>query len=227
MDIGILFSAALLPAFLLLLYICKKDPHPEPTGKLVKAFQFGVMICIPVSFVETVIESVLFGGEEPTTLFGTTVMAFFVAAIPEETAKLIALWLVLRKNPYFDEHFDGIVYAVCVSLGFAAIENVFYIVGEESWMSVAFSRALLSVPGHYAFGVLMGYYYSMYHFVNRSSNNAVCILLMPVLAHGIYDALAMSGMADPMVGAVCLASAEGCAAGHAALHRNAGVQHSG
>ena len=44
--------------------------------------------------------------------------AFLLAAIPEEVAKLFMLWLLLRKNPFFDEHFDGIVYAVCVGLGF-------------------------------------------------------------------------------------------------------------
>jgi RsiW-degrading membrane proteinase PrsW (M82 family) len=126
-----------------------------------------------------------------------------VAALPEESFKLLALWFVLRKNPYFDEHFDGIVYAVCVGLGFAALENVLYVVGaEDNWFSVAVSRALLAVPGHYAFAVLMGYYYSVYHFVDHSSRTAVCILLVPVVAHGVYDALALSSTVNPYVGGI-------------------------
>ena len=147
MQILILLSA-LLPAVFLFLYIWKKDPQKEPTSWLVKAFLWGVGICIPVALLEMWIENSLFGGEGVSTLFDTTVQAFFVAALPEEAFKLFALWMILRRNPYFDEHFDGIVYAVCVGLGFAAIENVFYILGQEEWLSVAISRALLAVPGH-------------------------------------------------------------------------------
>ena len=202
MNILILI-AALLPAFLLFLYIWKKDPQKEPTSWLVKAFLGGVAICVPVAILELGIDSALFGGGNPSTLLGTTIRAFFVVAIPEEAAKLLALWLLLRKNPYFDEHFDGIVYAVCVGLGFAAIENVFYIFSaEEEWISVAISRALLAVPGHYAFAILMGYFYSVYHFVDHSKKNAVSILLVPVLAHGIYDSLAFSGMVNEYVGGI-------------------------
>ena len=202
MNILILLAAALLPAILLWIYIWKQDTQPEPTNWLVKAVLYGIGIGIPVALLEMVIENVLFDGE-PTTLFGTTVQAFFVAALPEESFKLLALWLVLRKNPYFDEHFDGIVYAVCVGLGFAALENVLYVVGaEENWFSVAVTRALLAVPGHYAFAVLMGYYYSVYHFVDHSSRTAACILLVPVVAHGVYDALALSSTVNPYVGGI-------------------------
>ena len=195
--------AALLPAVLLWLYIWKKDTQKEPTSQLLKAVAWGVGIIMPVALVEKLIGLVLFGeGGSPATLFGTTAMAFLVAAIPEELFKLIALRQVLKDNPYFDEHFDGIVYAVCVGLGFAAVENIGYVFSHEDWASVAVARSLLAVPGHYAFAVLMGYYYSVYHFVNRSPWVAVCVLLMPVLAHGIYDALAMSGMVNEYVGVI-------------------------
>ena len=203
MSEWIMWAAALLPAAILWLYIWKKDSQPEPTSWLIKAVLLGVGICIPVVIVEIGIEFLLFSaGIAPTDLVGTTIRAFVVAAIPEETFKLLALWLILRKNPHFDEHFDGIVYAVCVGLGFAAIENVFYILGEEEWMSVAVSRALLAVPAHYAFAILMGYYYSVYHFVDHSIKNTICILFIPVMAHGIYDAIALSGSANPYIGGV-------------------------
>ena len=199
----LLFVLAVLPAVLLWLYIWKKDTQKEPTSWLLKAVLWGVGICIPVAFLEVGIESVLFDGAKPSSLFDTTVMAFFVAALPEEAFKLLVLWLLLRKNPYFDEHFDGIVYAVCVGLGFAAIENLFYLLKEqENWMAVAASRSLLAVPGHYAFAVLMGYYYSVYHFVDRSPKVAVSIFLVPFVAHGVYDAIAMSGMVNQYVGGI-------------------------
>ena len=204
MELLFVLAASLLPAILLLLYIWKKDPQKEPTSQLVKAVACGVAICIPVAILECGIEACLVGSGGASSIIDTTVIAFFVAALPEETCKLFVLWLILRKNPYFDEHFDGIVYAVCVGLGFAAIENVFYVFEEgEDWMSVAITRALLAVPGHYAFAILMGYYYSVYHFVNHSPKVAICILLVPVLAHGIYDALALSGTVNPYIGGLC------------------------
>ncbi|MBR0195374.1 MAG: PrsW family intramembrane metalloprotease [Paludibacteraceae bacterium] len=203
MNTLLIFIAAILPALALWLYVWKKDTQPEPASQLIKAILWGVAICIPVAFTEQWVQTMLFGaGGSPTSLFGTTAEAFFVAAIPEETAKLFVLWLILRKNPYFDEHYDGIVYAVCVGLGFAAVENFFYLYGQENWLGTAIGRALLSVPGHYAFAVLMGYYYSLYHFVERSAKNAVSILLVPVMAHGVYDALALSGSVNPLIGGI-------------------------
>lgn len=201
MNVLLILASALLPAILLWLYIWRQDPQPEPTSWLAKAVLWGIGICIPVALLEMAIETVLFGvGGQPSNFIGTTTLAFIVAALPEESFKLLALWMVLRKNPYFNEHFDGIVYAVCVGLGFAAIENVLYVFNEEKWMSVAIIRALLAVPGHYAFAILMGYYYSIYHFVDHSSKIALCVLLVPVMAHGVYDALAMSGLVNPYIG---------------------------
>lgn len=196
--------AALLPAIVLGAYIYARDPIKEPFRWLLRAVIAGVCLCVPVTFLEVFISQFIFAGGSPTTLFGTTVQAFCVAAVPEEAAKLLALWLVLRRNPYFDEHFDGIVYAVCVGLGFAAIENVAYVLQSgEGWMTVAAMRALLAVPGHYAFAIIMGYYYSVYHFVARTPANAVKMLLLPVLAHGVYDSLAMTGSVDPLAGGIC------------------------
>ena len=201
MNIVIILIVALLPAILLWLYIWKKDPQSEPTCRLVKGVLWGLAICVPVAFLEMVIQTLFWGVDgEPITHIDSTMQAFVVAALPEESFKLLALWLVLHKNPYFDEHFDGIVYAVCVGLGFAAVENLFYVFGEEEWLTVAVGRALLAVPGHYAFAILMGYYYSVYHFVDRSPKIAACILLVPVAAHGVYDALAMSGLVNPYIG---------------------------
>lgn len=201
MNVLLTLTAALLPVILLWVYIWRQDPQPEPTSWLVKAVLWGIGICIPVALLEMGIEAVLFGvGGRPSSIIGTTTLAFIVAALPEETFKLLALWIVLRKNPYFDEHFDGIVYAVCVGLGFAAVENIFYVFGEEEWLSIAITRALLAVPGHYAFAILMGYYYSIYHFADRSPQIALFVLLVPVMAHGVYDALAMSGLVNPYIG---------------------------
>ena len=201
MGFIIALVVALVPTILLLIYILKKDTKAEPAGKIWKAILLGVATVLPVVFIETFISSVLFGeGGEASSFISHCVDAFVVASIPEESFKLLALWLVLRKNPYFDEHFDGIVYSVCVGLGFATIENVFYVVGDDSWATVGIARAIFSVPGHYAFAVLMGYYYSQYHFVKRSFLNWISIWAVPVVAHGIYDAIVMNiGINDYLI----------------------------
>lgn len=200
----ILIVAAILPAILLWLYTCRKDAQPEPMSQMLKAFLYGALICIPVSFVENYISGTLFASEgSPSTLIGSTLEAFLVAAVPEEGFKLLALWLILRHNPFFDEHYDGIVYAVCVGLGFAAVENVGYVLMHaDAWLSVAVTRALLAVPGHYAFAVFMGYYYSLYHFGQKSAKNLLSIFFIPVLAHGCYDAFALTGTVEPVLGGI-------------------------
>ena len=199
-----IIGVALLPSILLGLYIWIKDPQKEPISWLLGGFLLGGAICVPVASIETVIEDFLFGPYfSASNYFEMSANAFLVAAIPEEGFKLLVLWLLLRWNPYFDEHIDGIVYAVCVGLGFAAVENVIYLMGDENWVSTAIVRSLLAVPGHFVYAVLMGFYYSLYCFVDHSKKNAVCILLVPVIVHGIYDSLAMTGRVNPYVGLVC------------------------
>lgn len=204
MNTIFIIGVALLPSILLGLYIWIKDPQKEPILWLLGGFLLGGALCVPVASIETVIEDFLFGPYfSASNYFEMSANAFLVAAIPEEGFKLLVLWLLLRWNPYFDEHIDGIVYAVCVGLGFAAVENVIYLMGDENWVSTAIVRSLLAVPGHFVYAVLMGFYYSLYCFVDHSKKNAVCILLVPVIVHGIYDSLAMTGRVNPYVGLVC------------------------
>ena len=201
---AIMIVAAVLPALFLWLYTCRKDTQKEPMSQMVKALLYGMGIVVPVILIEEFVSDLLFDGNDPTTILGTAVEAFFVAAIPEEFMKLLALYLILRKNSFFDEHYDGIVYAVCVSLGFATIENVSYIISDtDIWFGVAVTRALLAVPGHYAFAVLMGYYYSLWYFGGKSTKNCVCMLLVPVVAHGFYDTIALSAKVSPELGGLC------------------------
>ena len=113
--------------------------------------------------------------------------ALFRAAIPEELSKFFFLWLLLRKNPHYNEYVDGIVYAACVGMGFAAFENVGYLIEYSSTlMATGLFRALFPVPGHLFFAVAMGYYYSCYRFgdpARRKSNLALAIV--------VYDAVLM------------------------------------
>lgn len=205
MNNYIILLSALLPVVILVYYIYHKDKKsPEPTGQLVKAFLFGVLSA-PLSLCMS-IPLGLFGfyPEVATSVFGGVSAAFWGAAIPEEIAKFVMLWLLLRKNPYFDEKMDGIVYAVCVSLGFAALENVLYLFSNvEEFLSVGISRAIFAVPGHFCFGILMGYYYSLAKFYSRASmRNKALILIAPIIVHGLYDSILFIADVTPAVSGV-------------------------
>ena len=166
----IILLIALLPIAILVFYIYHKDKKsPEPTRQLVKAFFYGIL-SVPLSFCMSIPLGLIgIYPADATSILESVSTAFFGAAIPEEIAKFIMLWLLLRKTPYFDEKVDGIVYAVCVSLGFAALENIMYIFSnEEAYLSVGIARAIFAVPGHFCFGILMGYYYSQAKFYPKT-----------------------------------------------------------
>ena len=170
MNNYIILLIALLPVVILVYYIYHKDKKsPEPTGQLVKAFFYGIL-SVPLSLCISIPLGLIgLYPTEATSILGSVSAAFFGAAIPEEIAKFFMLWLLLRKNPYFDEKMDGIVYAVCVSLVFAALENIMYLfTNAESYVSVGIARAIFAVSGHFCFGILMGYYYSLAKFYPKT-----------------------------------------------------------
>ncbi|MCQ2334659.1 MAG: PrsW family glutamic-type intramembrane protease [Paludibacteraceae bacterium] len=173
-----LLVAALLPAFLLIFYICYKDRiQAEPTRLLVRGFVYGVVSCLPASFLEVMFSGVFAGSAASEALS---------PALIEEICKFFFIYLLVRNNPYFDEHFDGIVYAVCVGVGFEATENLLYFINDPSCIT---ARTLL--PGHFLFAVLMGYYLSRAKFTtgNTRRKNALLMLLVPVAAHWFWDFL--------------------------------------
>ena len=201
----IILLTALLPVAILVFYIYHKDKQsPEPTGQLVKAFFYGVL-SVPLSLCISIPLGIIgFYPAVADTIWGSISTAFFAAAVPEEIAKFAMLWLLLRKNPYFDEKMDGIVYAVCISLGFAGLENIMYLFSNaDSFLAVGLSRAIFSIPGHFCFGVLMGYYYSLARFYPKTQTmNKALVLIAPIIAHGVYDAILFVSDATPAISGI-------------------------
>lgn len=192
-PIIVVLLTAIAPVAVLMWWVNRKDSsRPEPPMMLAKGFFLGLLSVFLSLVFSQIISGLGLSFIDSTSLEGQVAEAFFGAAFPEETAKLIMLWLFLRRNKYYDEYFDGIVYAACVGLGFAGFENIFYLVGEEEWLSVGMVRAFVSVPGHLCFAVAMGYYYSRCKFgMRRSTWTYLAVWLVPLLAHWIFDALLM------------------------------------
>lgn len=187
---------ALIPALVLIFYVVWRDRlHPEPGGQLVKAFFMG-FLTIPLALLFASLIGQIFMLLPPIEGVGALlVTSLMQAAIPEESAKLLILWLFLRRCRHFDEHMDGIVYAVCVGMGFATVENILYVTGSGPQflkvLSVGLSRAFLAIPGHFAFAVIMGYFYSLASFKGKQTHRKYMLMAwgFPVLAHALYDFL--------------------------------------
>jgi RsiW-degrading membrane proteinase PrsW (M82 family) len=184
----ILLIASLAPVFIILFYIYFRDKYDkEPIGLLVKAVVAGLVIVLPVIFVERLLMGLMPPMEK---ISSAAYNAFVVAATTEELFKFVALYLLVWKSPSFNEKFDGIVYAVFVSLGFAAVENIMYVM--DSGMQTAIMRSLTAVPAHALFGVTMGYYLGIARMYDELRKPYLWkALLIPILLHGIYDFILM------------------------------------
>lgn len=194
---------ALIPAFVLGWWIYRKDAaRPEPLRMLLKAFFYGVGSTFVTLVIVELLKTIGLFTYDLGSFSGAISTALFAAALPEEVAKLLMLWLFLRKNPYYDEYFDGIVYAACVGLGFAAAENILYLLQSEDWLMTGIIRGLTAVPAHFTIACAMGYFYSKIHFGDRSKLTAVCVLAVPILIHWVYDALAFSDGIFPALSVV-------------------------
>lgn len=199
----LIIVTAILPALLLGWWIYRKDSlRPEPLKQLYRAFLFGVGSAFVSLLISTLMGIMGMLVYDLGSYTGAISTALFAAALPEEVAKLTMLWLFLRKNPYYDEYFDGIVYAACVGLGFAATENVLYLLQSEDWLMTGLIRGITAVPAHFAIACAMGYFYSKRCFGDNSRLTAVCILAVPIIIHWVYDALAFSESINPAVSVV-------------------------
>ena len=179
-----LIAASVLPVIILMIYFYSHDKfEKEPPKTLLKAFSAGVLSALLAIILAVSMSFPL--PESASAAYAAFIHSFWEAAIPEEISKFALLYLFIWRDKNFNEYYDGILYAVFVSLGFACFENTMYVM--EHGISIAFSRALLAVPLHALCGVIMGYYFSLAKFTGRKMSNLLKAVLLAILAHGIYD----------------------------------------
>ncbi len=192
MGFPALAALAIGPSLVLIHFVWSRDRYREPAGNLLVYFLLGALVVIPAAYLESALHVPILGGVvEGIEALPTAVWAFLGVALVEESFKYVALWLRVRKDRHLDEPFDWLVYAVALALGFAALENVFYVM--EGGASVAMSRALTAVPSHALDGTMMGWRLARAH--GRTGAGAVrqrvLALVEPVAWHGAYDYLLM------------------------------------
>lgn len=190
--------AAVIPAAILMRYIYKKDRiEREPPWLLGSLVLLGVAAALVAIVLEILGQSILDSLVSVNNPKYILLLAFLVVAAVEEGTKFFFLYRRTWRDPNFNYRFDAIVYAVFVSLGFAAFENIKYVFNYG--LSVALPRALLAIPGHMGFAVFMGFFYGRaklcFTFGDRSGCKLNLILgyLAAVFLHGVYDTCCMTG----------------------------------
>lgn len=179
-----LIGLAVAPGIAIALYVYFRDKYEkEPLKLLAVIFFLGFFSVLPAAWIEIWCEETFL---LPQTLAGLAVSNFIFVALVEEGFKFFLVWLYVFNKPDFNEPFDGITYAVMVSMGFATAENILYVI--DGGMQTAILRIFTAVPAHASFGVLMGYFMGLAKF---SPPNALPYLLLSILAatifHGAYD----------------------------------------
>jgi RsiW-degrading membrane proteinase PrsW (M82 family) len=198
----LLFILALIPVIGLILFIYFNDKkEKEPFGLLVALFFAGMSTVVSAVLLETAGIFILdLITPTETTILGAILSATMVVAPAEEMGKFLILRIFTWKNRHFNYSYDAIVYAVFISLGFAALENISYV--SDYGLLTAIIRMLTAVPGHACYGVFMGFFYSKAKYAVLTNKKGKCALhfllsiFVPVITHGIYDAILMAGEAS-------------------------------
>ena len=182
-----LLIASIAPAVIIMYIIYRHDTVKEPLSMLVKAF-FGGVLSIAITLIITYpIAHIELNSGVMKSFFD----AFFKAGIPEEFSKWLIFYWLIRKAKDFDQYYDGILYAIFISMGFALVENIMYVYSYG--MTTAIVRSIISVPGHMLFAVPMGYYLSLSRFETGASArfHVFLSLAIPILLHGTFDFILM------------------------------------
>lgn len=184
MNVLFLLALALAPGAAIGLYIYLKDKHErEPLGLLMRSFFFGILSVFVTLLISNVIGMYITINE--SSISEQAVHAFLIVALVEEFSKFIFVRGILYNNNNFNEPFDGIVYSVMVSMGFATFENVLYVV--QGGLGTAITRMFTAVPAHASFAILMGYYLGKAKFEHKRGYYALFALGVATLFHGAYD----------------------------------------
>ncbi len=181
----IYFLLGFAPGIYWLLYFYKKDKlEPEPRKLVIFAYFAGIVTALIVILIQLPVNSSYF------------ISAVIAAPIIEELGKFLMVRITVYRNKNFNEPMDGIVYASAVALGFASIENGFYLfravnVSKDLLSNVLLTRSLLSVPGHALFSSNWGFALGEHKFFGNRSSSVVKGLLVAILLHGLFNLLCL------------------------------------
>lgn len=193
MEYVLLALIAFCPALFYMLYIIAFDHRkPEPPKALVISALLGIAAAMPiVLFTDTR----LFFIEDGRSIMESLIIGFLKLALPSEVAKWLVLCVFLSLNRFYDEYIDGIVYSVCLSMGYAGILGACFL---TSYLDDTFATLLeisaitifVLIPIYFITGIIMGYYLGLARKRNKIMNHAFALFL-PILINGMLSSIVM------------------------------------
>ncbi len=198
----LLIAAAVIPAIFLMVRVYRSDRLEKESPALMRRLAVaGILSSLLAMVEERIFEGILSLLFDESSLAYNVILYFLIVGVAEESSKYIFLKHRTWRNPEFNSQYDGVVYAVFVSLGFALWENISYVLSYG--FTTALVRAATAIPGHACFGVFMGVFYGLakkaenrYQEPGTSRFYRVLALLVPTLLHGTYDYIATGADED-------------------------------
>ena len=185
MDL-LLLLVTILPPVLIVIIFAVSDKFKEPNKEIFLIFISGILITIPAYNANNFLYDLYLNY---SFISRSLAESFLSAAVVEEGLKFLVLYLVVYRMREFNEPMDAIVYGVCASLGFATLENIFYIFYSDFGIEpiyLSLLRGFTTIPAHAIFGVMMGYFFMKYAFVHKSKSLFLSFLI-PYMLHGFYN----------------------------------------
>jgi len=206
-SLAIYLIAGVLPCFLWLMFYLKRDRHPEPKKEIAKVFLLGGLVTAPAVAMEIFLINAIsvLGLPEIIALLLANILAI---AFIEEYAKYFAVWVreqAAQQNRHLDEPVDFVIYMVAAALGFAAVENLLFLLPSvqghlfagtallhpESaafivWLSLF--RSFTAILLHTLCSGVLGYYMAM-AFCRRKKKTGILLrgFLLVSCLHGLYN----------------------------------------
>lgn len=181
----LIIATIILPIVLLALLIGRRNPAPpEPRRRLIVASIMGILAAILAELL-----ALPFPQLDGISFFDVAIEAFCQDAIPQECAKLLALFLLANNYSYFDKPFNAVIYSVCIAMGFTVFQNLFVFISSfDHWTDTDALQTILSIPGNYLFALIMGAFFSLAWVDPKLRiRNAILSLAIPIAAHGLYS----------------------------------------
>lgn len=190
-------AAAIAPALLMLWLVIAADERPGPPAQVWLAFLLGAASISLLGLVRAPFNALLAIPENPWMTL--VLRSLFGVALPEEIVKIAVIIAVSSRRRASADPMDPLVYGAAVGLGFAAYENLAYLVQHaEMWRALAVLRSVLTVPFHGALGIIAGAYVAIArsgtalgaHRLNRTwarLSSWAMVLFAPVALHAAFD----------------------------------------
>ena len=182
-----LLLVTILPPILIVIIFAVSDKFKEPNKEIFLVFISGILITIPAYYTNNFLSDLYLNYPFISEGLATS---FLSAAVVEEGLKFLVLYFVVYRLSEFNEPMDAIVYGVCASLGFAALENIYYVWNASALdvnpIRMLIERSVFPLAAHGIFGVFMGYFFMRYVFVHKSKSLFLSFLI-PYLLHGFYN----------------------------------------